>query len=96
MCICPWLNHLELGPFQKQLEKTWKSIKEPKEGMKTEHDDAAGIECDVDSDGFGALFLPAIPASARLVLDQYSCQTNHGDADKAAVLFPPTSSGLPT
>lgn len=64
--------------------------------MKTEHDNAAGIECDVDSDGFGALFLPAIPASARLVLDQYSCQTNHGDADEAAVPFPPTNSGFPT
>ncbi|NXF00217.1 QRIC2 protein, partial [Menura novaehollandiae] len=37
------LDRLELGPFQKKLEKTWKSIKELKEGMKKEYDDAAGI-----------------------------------------------------
>ncbi|NXB14161.1 QRIC2 protein, partial [Rhagologus leucostigma] len=38
------LDHLGLGPFQKQVEKTWKTIKELEEEKKTEHDDTAGIE----------------------------------------------------
>ncbi|NWV90577.1 QRIC2 protein, partial [Machaerirhynchus nigripectus] len=38
------LDRLGLRPFQKQVEKTWKTIKELKEGVKTEHDDTAGIE----------------------------------------------------
>lgn len=45
MSICPQLDRLELGPFQKQLEDTWaKTIKDLKDELTVEIDDAAGIK----------------------------------------------------
>ncbi|NXT63957.1 QRIC2 protein, partial [Chaetops frenatus] len=39
------LDHLELGPFQKQLEDTWeRMIKDLKDELSVEIDDAAGIK----------------------------------------------------
>ncbi|XP_050184462.1 glutamine-rich protein 2-like isoform X4 [Myiozetetes cayanensis] len=45
VCICPQLDRLELGPFQKQLEEIWgRMIKELKDEMSVSADDAAGIK----------------------------------------------------
>lgn len=45
MCICPQLDRLELGPFQKKLEETWaRIIKDLKDELSVEIDNAAGIK----------------------------------------------------